>query len=71
MAGLKPEGIALSESPRRPVPVSDLRARLELLTKYGVRTYRDGILSIDLDPERLRKRGVAPDPDEQPNVPEM
>lgn len=66
MAGLKPEAAQC-----RPVPVSDLRARLELLTKYGVRTYRDGILSIDLDPERLRKRGVAPDPDEQPNVPEM
>lgn len=71
MAGLKPEGVSLSEPQCRPVPVSDLRARLELLTKYGVRTYRDGILSIDLDPERLRKRGVAPDPDEQPNVPEM
>ncbi len=57
--------------PRPPVPVADLKQRLELLTKYGVRTYRDGILSLDLDPERLRKRGVAPDPNEQPEVPEM
>ena len=53
-----------------PVSISDLRARLELLTKYGVRTYRDGILSLDLDPERLRKK-AEPRPDDQPDVPEM
>lgn len=54
---------------RSPVTIADLRARLELLTKYGVRTYRDGILSLDLDPERLRTR--TPKPDDQPVVPEM
>lgn len=55
----------------KPVPCDDLKKRLELLTRYGVRIYRDGVLSIDLDPALLRKRGAIKDPDEQPEVPEM
>jgi hypothetical protein len=69
IAAWLPSGPPKYSVARPPVSISDLRARLELLTKYGVRTYRDGILSLDLDPERLRKR--TPNPDDQPVVPEM
>jgi hypothetical protein len=60
----------LSLPPRKPIPCDDLKRRLELLHKYGVRSYRDGVLSIDLDPNLLRNRKPH-DPDEQPIVPEM
>lgn len=58
----------MSTQPALSLP--DLRQRLELLTKYGVRCYRDGIISIDLDPALLRNRKPK-DPNEQPEVPEM
>ena len=49
-----------------PTPLPDLQKRLELLSKYGVRSYRDGMLSIDLDPTAVRKK---PQPMEQPYIP--
>lgn len=60
---------AASVSKAKPVALSDLKARLELLTKHGVRSYRDGILSIDIDTTK-KPAGKSPR-DEFPPIPEM
>jgi len=67
------EFVAREDAPTvQPVPIDDLRRRLELLTKHGVRTYRDGVLSIDLDANAVRKRGAAKDDDNLPaEAPEL
>jgi hypothetical protein len=53
----------------KPIPLADLKARLELLTKHGVRFYRDGVLSIDLTTQK-QTAGKTPQ-QEFPPVPEM
>jgi hypothetical protein len=53
----------------QPIPLADLKARLELLSKHGVRFYRDGVLSIDLTTQK-QTAGKTPQ-QEFPPVPEM
>lgn len=50
---------------RPPIALSDLDKRLALLTRHGVRSYRDGLLSIELDVKS--KKSVR---DEFPEIPE-
>lgn len=38
----------------RQVSVDDLAKRLELLDRYHVRSYKDGILSIDIESTSMR-----------------
>ena len=53
---------------KEPTALPDLQRRLELLSKFGVRSYRDGMLSIDLDPTAI-SRGKKQQPAEQPYIP--
>ena len=60
--------VIVAESGRAPTPIADLEKRLALLARFCVRNYRDGILSIDLEPSRKRE---AEKSDEFPAIPDM
>ena len=53
------------KSARLPVSLTDLEKRLALCQRFGVRSYRDGILSLDLESTK------KPAKSEFPPVPEM
>lgn len=59
-------------SMRPTISNTDLQKRLELLDRFGVRRFSDGMLTIERDPSANKNRKpVKPDPDEQPEVPEL